>query len=355
MKKVLWAAVTAMGMGIMIAGCKGEDIRNENNGGDAGSGSLTVTIKNAYENSASRATGTPTPAVEDAVNSFTVYVFNVSGSLEKSQTFTNVLSGTVSGLSTSTNKNVVVLVNHDELTNLTGYTDLKTRTLTQASQALDVAETNGFFMSGEATNVDLTTLVNNTLTIGVYRAVARVELGSITFLPDAVSNPAQLALNGISMQKVAPAAYLFDGTQLPFTADDYIGGLDGGVSSSNTFLYEAYNPGTITDGMAVSPQIYFYVLPNDNSLLNPTLMTIAATYGTNTAYYTFAINDAASGSGTTDPDGSFIERNMIYTLNITLRSLANYVGDPDDNDLVDVDIVVTVQPWSGSIVQNLVW
>lgn len=360
MKRVLLAAVAAMG--IMLTGCKEENIRDAGNDGTASS-SLTVTIQNQSGNNGAnttRASGTPSTAEEKAVHSFAVYVFNHAiGNIEKSQIFTGTLTGKVSGLSTASNKDIVVLVNYDytQLSDLTQYNDLLDRTLNIESQNPGNTSNDGLFMSGQSTDVALLAAQENKVTINVSRAVARVSLGSITVSPDATSRLDQFVFKGVSMQKVVPKAHLL-GSDIPAVTDkDYVGGLAGDVSQSdakyNALLYTPYTPGQITVDQPAKPEIYFYVFPNDNTKGNATLMTIEATYMNNPAYYTFVINDEDLGE-TGKPDGTFIKKNMIYTLHITLRSLSNYVENPDDHDLVDVIVEIDVEDW-GEITQNVEW
>lgn len=353
-----------MGMGFFVAACNRDNAGEDANESGV-TGSITVTIKNQNENSnASRATGTPSATGESIVNSFGVYVFDaVSGNIEKSEIILSSLSGTVSGLSTSTHKNVVVLVNcadYSEFTPVTTYNAFLTDSIALSTQDPATIATTGLFMSGQATDVDLTQYAGTELVIGVSRAVARVELASITVSPDDVSDLDEFEFVGVTMQKVA-SKVLLTGDMPVLTDADYVGGLDGEVSQTgvdySTLLYTAYAPASITADEPVEPAIYFYVFPNDGQTY-PTLMTIDAKYMNETAYYTFAINDhdlrTASGI-TTDPNGTFIKKNTIYKLHITLTGLANYVRDPDNNDLVDVDIRVSVTDWDDTIIQNVVW
>lgn len=353
------AAVTATG--ILVAGCSRES-GYEGKEDATTTSSLTITIENESGNggggTTSRAIGEPTQEQENTVNSFGVYVFdNTSGELEKSQTFENTLTGTISGLSTSSTKRIVVLVNYqyDILDGLTRYDEIADALLDLETQIPDDFSTNALFMSGETANVTLIAGQTNPVTVGVKRAVAKVKLGSLTVSPDGASRLDQFEIKGISMQNVPYCTYLL-GDNIPvLVPGEYLGGLPGQTSMASIdhpeLLYTAYTP-AIVAGEELNPLIYFYVFPNDDSQGNVTLLTIDAAYQGNPAYYTFAINDKAVTGQT---DGTFIKKNMIYTLNITLTALANYVRDPDDNDFADVQVTIDVEDWTDEIIQNVVW
>lgn len=358
MKKVLLAVVTTLG--ILFAGC------NKDTGvqGDDGIGTLVVTLK-SQNGTAMRGVGEPTLDQENTVHSFAIYVFNSqTGELEKSDIFypsATGMVGTITDLRTSTTKKVVVLANYDY--SLVGgpngvsvYDDIDNGVLNMDSQIPGDFLTYGLFMSGELDNITITSGVTNAVTIPIARVVAKVRLGTLTVSPDAAST-GNFQIVSVSMQKVPYWAYMLGDIIPTLDDDEYYGGIAGSVSQVSGdypyMLYTPYTPTIVVDE-ELTPDIYFYVLPNDDSQQNATLLTIEAVYDGNTAYYTFAINNFDSGvAGETD--GTFIKRNMIYTLNVTLRSLSKFTDDPDDDALADLEITVEIENWYGELIQNVVW
>lgn len=72
---------------------------------------------------------------------------------------------------------------------------------------------------------------------------------------------------------------------------------------------------------------YFYVFPNDNTGGNATLITLVGTYDGQLTYFPFRINDKPGEDGATS-DGTFIQRNHVYTVNVTLKRLGGGSADP---------------------------
>lgn len=350
---MLLTAVSALG--ILLAGCG----RDSGSNGDSEIGTLKITI-NSEARSTGRATGIPSNTMENEVHSFAVCVFhNVSGTLEAFGVFKNTLTGEIQNLQSSFSKRVVVLVNgdYDALENLSDYTQLQNALFSIETQDPDNLDQNGLFMSGEATDVELEGGETTTATIDVRRVVAKVNLNSVTVSPDEFSSLSKFKLLGVSMQRVPHYAFPV-GTAMS-TLGDYRGGLAGEVSTliptNPDLLYTEYAP-TITQDVALSPQIYFYVFPNDDSDGNPTLLTLYGTYDNQDAYYTVVVNDPASvGTGNTT-DGTYVRRNMIYSLNVTLKRLSSFSDDPDRiSDRATLEVTVNVLNWEGDLIQNVEW
>ena len=101
---------------------------------------------------------------------------------------------------------------------------------------------------------------------------------------------------------------------------------------------------------------YFYVLPSDNDDGHTTLITLAATYKGIPTYFPFRINNKTAESEGETTDGKFIERNHIYTINITIKRLGNGSVDPTEpGDPAALVVTVEPQDWETEIIQNVEW
>ena len=73
-------------------------------------------------------------------------------------------------------------------------------------------------------------------------------------------------------------------------------------------------------------------------------------------YYSFHVNDKLTGSGENDPDGTWIQRNKVYTINVTLKKLGTGSEDPDiSNELVSMDVTIEVADWDNELIQDVEW
>lgn len=373
MKKTL---LTAFILAMVLSGCNSEAGSGNKNDGLA---SMQITIQGDNGPSVRHVgPSTTNPAVEGVVSNFTVFVFNYrSGDLEKSEQFTitgNNYTAQINGLSTGTEKRVVAYVNVPEGLDLSGvntYGDLRQNALTLDSQYADNIATVGLFMSGETQNpIALRQSEQNTVTINVKRRVAKVILRSLKVTPTADSQISEFTLGGVSIQKARLTATPLGAVLAP-TGDDaqnYVGGIasPGGAtpdfSLTKEFLNEAITDVTVTAGTNViaseQAERYFYVLPNDNTNNNATLMTIYGTYGVTPqpAYYPFVINGVANGTGGNSTDGNYIEANKKYVLDITLTRINLPSQDPN---IVPADVVlnVTIVPedWDVTLNQVVEW
>lgn len=357
MKKKLLVFAAFMAFGFLIVGCAKEDSKS---GKEAGAGAITVSIKGENsENASGRAIGNPSQAQENTVKSFTVLVFNYStGAFEKTQTFTNVLTGEITGLTTAYSKRVVVLVNLPyTLPAVENYDQLQYYLVNLDSQVPGDFSSKGLFMSGiYPTAVTLNASAPTPITVDVARVVAKVKLGTLTIDPSLPFTLDDFTLEGVSVQKARNYSYIFGDYALAGDFD-YIGGVTGSVSQIvRAYLYEAYSlPAGYVKGTPLSPQIYFYVFPNNNDDDKATTLTIKGTYLGAPMYYTFRINDKV-GLGTSTTDGTWIKRNMVYTLNVTLKKLGLGGDDPDVVDETAIlDVTVDVADWEGELIQNVEW
>lgn len=361
MKKVIYSAIIAIG--ILAAGCSKETpIQNE----EDGFGVLTVSIQNSHSTSTRDVAPEPTQNVENTVLNYAVYVFNSSsGAFEASGIFQGTDPGQIDNLSTASAKRVVVLVNYDfaNMPTITNYSELDAMALNIDSQIPDFTS-NALFMSGETDGVRVIANTVTPVTINVDRVVAKVRLTSLTISPSATSDITRLVIQGISMQKVPYwAYYLGDVTYLVDPADQYTyaGGIAGGDVSVTVLghLHDAVTlPGPYTPDTNILPDdyYYYYVFPNDAVDNEATLLTIYGTYDGQPAYYTFPINNETQTGGGASADGTYIHRNMIYDLNVTLTNLPLYADSPDAiNEFGSIIVTVTPQPWGGNLIQNVTW
>lgn len=88
---------------------------------------------------------------------------------------------------------------------------------------------------------------------------------------------------------------------------------------------------------------------------NTTLITLAGTYAGEPTYFSFRINDGTVTGGGTN-DGTFIRRNSVYTVNVTLRRLGGGSTDPEVTaDPASLTVTVEPQEWATELVQNVEW
>lgn len=351
MNKLLFACLTAIV--ILFAGCNKEPYNEEK----TEPGSLYITIENENATEVRVIGNEPSETTENTVHSFAVFVFNSTDqSLEKAKVFLNSTTGRVDKLNPGT-KRVVALVNAGDysfIDNVQTYSDLDDMTLNLDSQIPGDFATYGLFMSGESPNITLNADEERSIEIPVSRVVAKVRLESLTITPDPGSTLANFKLVGVCVQKVPYFAYML-GDVIP-TLDDgeYIGGLGGSVSTiiqdKARLLYEDLSTFDITQ--TIRPEVYFYVFPNDNAQGRATLLTIYGMYNNLVLYYTFPINSSNVNGG----DGKYIERNKVYTMNITLKDVRNGLFDPDGVSPTAV-LLATVRPenWAGHLVENAEW
>lgn len=360
--KITLAAI--MAFGILTAGCSRDDDARSGGEDDSGSGTITVAIKSENP-STTRAIGNPTQVQENTVKSFMVYVFHYgSGAIEKSEIFTGVLSGEITGLSTASTKRVVVLVNPPAEVPVNSYTQLTELLFGLPTQVPGDFSTKGLLMSGEYPGeVTLSATETKRIEVPVTRNTAKVRLESLTVSPDEYASLKNFTLLGVSIQKARSEAFALTGLA-PDGAFQYVGGLKGKISQTGpqvAFLYEkfALPPGYVS-GTALKPEIYFYVFPNDNQHKSATSLVLHGQYKDAkgkeiTMYYPFVINDKV-GTGNSTTDGKFIERNKIYTLHVTLEEFDLGANDPDAvNEEAKLKVDVKVTDWEGDLIQHVEW
>ncbi|WP_295939073.1 fimbrial protein [uncultured Alistipes sp.] len=359
MKKMLFTGLSALM--VLAAGCAKDHTPGSDPGKGVADGESSVHVIIKGEAPSSRAIGTPTTDDEKTVHSFTVYVFNnATGVLEASETFTEGLEGTIDDLSVASKKKVVVFVNRPvgfpAVSNYGDFASASTM-IGLETQVPDDFSATGLFMSGEAANpVTLNAESVVTVPVTVSRLTSKVRLGSLTVTPDSGLSLGDFALEGVSVQK---ARNKYDVLGIARTSGfDYVGGLQpaGAEAYRVDYLKELYAlPGGYAAGTKLEPNVYFYVFPNDNTDGNATLLNLYGTYKGAVVHFPFQINDKAGVNGSTT-DGTWIGRNKVYTLNVTLRKIGSGGEDPNiPNEQVSMDVEVEIADWESELIQDIEW
>lgn len=358
----------------MVLGISCSDNIENGDGSETGTTSLTVSIKGQPATRSTVAPGVK-PDVESLVSNFTVFVFNYSsGDLEKSAEFKTAdsqLTGTITDLSTGTKKRIVALVNVPtglDLSGIKAYSDLSGNLISLESQNSNDLATVGLFMSGETGEaITLSSDTDNNVTIPVKRRVAKIVLKSLIFSTDPTGLP-NYQLNNVSVQKARVNGNAIGDIVQP--SGELVNNYAGGIASPDSavpnfkltynFLSEAL---TIPQGYAANQDIiatdnlerYFYVLPNDGSDNNPTLLTLSGTYGTTSsaAYYPFVINGTSKEGAT---DGTFIQSNKIYEVSVIINHPNTPSEDPNVVPSQGVlNVTITPLDWDNTIKQDVEW
>lgn len=359
MKKVLFLALMAVAI---FAACNKEEIQ---------SGEKTALTVSISGGASTRATTTMTPAnllsFENEVKSLEVLVFSQASGVKEAQQTIMGLTGTVNGLSMG-NKRVVVVANPPaalkaQLSGATSYADLND----PAKVNLDLisqTEMNGtrnsavaFTMTGETT-VALQAGANNQATIKVERVVAKVQLGNVSIQPATGYDANKLVLSKVHVQKVRSKSQIgrTDYLIANNTLFNWMGGTTVGATVTETADAGRFSGTLLNTGTTVTTNNndFFYVMPNDNSGNNCTLLTIEGTYDGVLQYYVFRINDQVI-PGVAE-SGTYVRNNRHYTLNVTLKRLGDGSPDPDTpSDPATLDVTVEVMDWVVVPVQNVEW
>lgn len=333
--------------------CSNDEVNEVSNGEKA---SITITLKG--ENLSSRAVGnnSGTETDEQKIVNYKVYVFNYnSGVLEKEAdgTVEDGAAGMtqIDELNAAGTKRVVVAANLPEgFPTISNYSDFETKTFDLGLQNPANLATTGLVMSGESPELTLTSGKPVPVAISIRRVVAKIELGTITVIPEA-GHTEPFTLTHVSIQKAKSQATI--GPSEILSETPFYGGIIGSESSvpaSDNYLLDAI-AGEQLDGTAREFDNFFYVFPNDETGAE-TLLTISGTYKGAITHFPFRINGIADGTA----DGTLIKRNTRYILNVTLKKLGSGTTDPDvPGDPAAVEVTVTAQGWEGPLVQNVEW
>ena len=316
--------------------------------------SLSVTLKGqSIESKAVAPTGEPElqalKEAENALKNVVVFVFNANGILDKKHNFSpSAVTETITGLLAGPKK-VVVLANvpsnivFSDAINYSWFADMKNVIDLDTQSNTD----NGLFMSGEA-DVTLTANTVATATIPIGRIVAKVKLGTITIDPEAGHDRSKFILKNVMIMK-ARASVQMGVPSITYTPDLFYGGMTGDKSVVKSYLSETISADDYANR-------YFYVFPSDNDDENTTLVTLVGTYDGQTTYFPFRINDKANSEGGATTDGTFIERNSVYVVNVTLKRLGSGSNNPEiPADPASLTVTVEPQEWETDIIQNVEW
>lgn len=337
----------------LLGACSKNEMNELGNGEEA---SITITLKG--ENLSSKATGSTsdTETDERKIVNYKVYVFSYnSGVLEKEVDgiVSNGVAGStqIDGLNTAGTKRVVVVANLPAgFPAIDNYDDFGTAAFDLGLQNPANRAITGLVMSGESSELTLTSGSPVPVTVSIKRIVAKIELGSVTITPEAGHTEA-FVLTQVSIQKAKSNANI--GPVTIVSNAPFYGGLSGTESSvpnPDNYLLDAIS----TDQPNGSPKVFdnfFYVFPNDE-VGAETLLTITGTYKGNITHFPFRINSIVSSTA----DGTLIKRNTRYILNVTLKKLGSGTTDPDTpGDPAAIEVTVTTEGWEGPLVQDLEW
>lgn len=319
-------------------------------------GPKATTIPGTMNTKAAAADATePDLNKENAVKNYAVYIFNEEGSSLQSKKFVSSASpATIENIPIG-QKKIVVLTNLGIETNYpsaTSYSGLQSQVLELSDFATDIG-TNGLPMSGDST----ITLVsgNNTKTIDVTRMLARIELGSLTInAPGNGYTGVQIKHMYVMKAKSEVAMISTDKWYLPSATAAYWGGMTGTTTSTQkNYLAETFPTAfSATHVYDLSKKVYFYVFPNKGDV-HPTQLTLASVVNGDTRYFPIQINDII-GTGNNAPNGTFIKRNTIYTLKVTLKNHNSGTTSPEDTP-ANLDVTVSVKDWEGPIDRDIDW
>ena len=331
----------------------------------AGTGSITVSLVGEVSSRASE-TADPSAALEAKVFNYKIYVFDFNTGIFEKEVEGNPdgLVTTVTGLSTAGTKRVVVIANTcagiPTFTPGENYSKFATAAIDLTTQTPALMKTKGLLMTGETSSPK--TLVagsNNSVTVQIRRVVAKVKLRTITIAGDAVGDPSKLTIQTASVQRILAQSTVGLPDVKP-VGTAYYGGITGETSQTAqpflqdgiTFDTSGYQAGT---PLSKTYDNYFYVFPcvDPNKI---TLLTIGSMYDNTPSMMYYPIKINAESSSTDQPgynaDGTFIKRNFIYTVDITVKNVVGMV-DPDiPAQLADLTVTVVPQQWEGDITQS---
>lgn len=307
-----------------------------------GKASIIISVVGGTNGTQLRSTGTPSEVQENEIKKFTVFVFE-NNVLEKASTYTARLTQTLNGLSTGAKKIVIVANAPDDLVTLAPGSNYSL--LAEATRQIPLDDqndlTNGLIMSGET---QVTLAASETpvpVAVEVTRVVAKIILGSITIAPEFGYDPALFQLDGVAIINAKSGASL--GIPTLVTYSPLYSGIAGPEVTGEDvkpYLLEAITKSDFANR-------YFYVFPNDNSNSDATLMALSATYDDVKMYFPFVI-DA--------PVGSYIKRNTVHTVDVTLKRLGGGSPDPETpSGTAAITVTITPKNWEVVPVQKVEW
>ena len=400
MKNLMKIGVSLCGVAMFATGCQND--KPDTTPTDGTLGIITVGIKSAPSSRSMLNNPTTVSAFENAVLNFDAYVFDwATGMLEATGSSPDGQPIPIPNVNTAGSKRIVVIANGAGISSvpslaengnpLTHYDDLAEASISLGNQLTSDAEittpARGLLMTGEnATEFNVVAGNSNAIEIPVKRVVSKIQLGNITFDQGIQVSDLQLfniteagiqkaiGETGIGTGAIAPLASWtpyyyggFTGTSSTVTASELVNGIDMASFIStltsalapygeSTTLLEAIGAANNFDTGLLTKAVngFWYVLPNDGSTGNPTLLTLHGSYNGTEFYYPIEINTPDSGTTGTGA-GAYLQRNTVYTLNITFRELVGTTDPDTPGKMVNVSVTVTPEPWAGPVVQNTTW
>ena len=314
--------------------------------------SLTISLKGEYGKGRATIGQGDDATLKEAENKIykaTVFVFNTNGVLDKKADITSPDKNVKIENLTAGKKNVVVVANVPESINFPESINYNWFNKSENIIDLETQYTidKGLFMSGQA-SVELVANQTKETTIPISRLVAKVKLGKVIIEPEAGHDISEFNLEKVLIMNARGSALM----GLPatnYTLNYLYGAMPVNGNIEKSYLSETISAADYTGR-------YFYVLPSDNDDGHTTLITLAATYKGIPTYFPFRINNKTAESEGETTDGKFIERNHIYTINITIKRLGNGSVDPTEpGDPAALVVTVEPQDWETEIIQNVEW
>lgn len=347
--------------GLLILGGIGFTSCSDNEGlpGDGGltDGEANITIKLGGTTAATPFVKSGDDTDSDIYN-YKVYVFNATNEILEKEVVGNINGNTtIEKLGTATPKKVVVLANLDNQypEHITNYAQFsKEENYSNLLHQIENIETSGFVMSGQyPTDIVLTKDETEEIKVIIKRTMAKVILGSITFVPEEGHELDKLEILGVAVQRVAP-----DATLAPIAGiygSKHYGGfesVDQGLETYDVFKsdidYSNFHKDEQGNVAANKPNVLnipFFVFPNNNPD-KCTLLTIKAKYENEIHYFPVKVNHA---------DGEYVDTNTQYTVNLTLKKFGDGTTDPElPNEEASLEVEIEVAEWA-FITQNEEW
>ncbi len=321
----------------------------------AGDGSLQIVLAGT-ESTSLRATSESTPD-ENKINHFTVYVFDTDNNILEASV-PGVVGGptVVSGLSTGFSKKIVVVANQPSTFPIFNpgddYEDFATAqaAISLSYQSPENVGTNGLVMYGEIEDIVLSPTGTNTVTVPVKRVAAKVTLGKVTLIPAEDYEVDRFELMAVSIQRAVTSTDIFGNKRSNTMWGGQLGSWNNAVQD---FLMDEISY-DFEVGIPREFKNFFYVLPNTD-LDSCTLITLTAKYDGVVRHFPIRINDTL-GSGNSNTDGTLINSNHSYVINLTINNLGEGTEDPDTPpETANLNVVVEVQGWELDIIQNVIW
>lgn len=354
-KKLVWATAVVAGM-LMFTACSDKDNPQQVQQRGEPASLIIGLVGNPSTTRAAVAASNE----EKAIKNFSVYVFDNAELLEKKEVITDgTLTKRIEGL-TSGQKTIVLLTNMGTYPDVTNLDGIKAISFIDLKDQYENYKTNGFVMSGQKAKT-LSAGINNE-TIPVERIVSKVKLGTITFANplEAPHEADKLELTDAYIMKAIKESRVNAGTVV--TQNPVYGGMASTVSTSqlDSLAKEIVFDGGDPTAATTKLDAYFYILPQAETKVNPTLLTLKGTYDGTDMYFPFRINEIMKNEGTAqDPvmvGYGAIERNKVYTINVTFARPGAGSSHPESPlDPAVLNVTIEAADWEGVDPQDVTW